>query len=150
MANSREQIVKNYLRTKLHVKGTDTPVYRLLDILATPDGDVSEIVNRYSALENKALRKSFHDVATLLRSLEKGSSVTAGTKTLRLDTPIIETPTCDISSLPKIKIFVDGCSKGNPGPCGAAFVMKDMEDTTVFEGNRYLGEERTTGRSIRR
>lgn len=44
-------------------------------------------------------------------------------------------------TLPKtLKIFTDGCAKGNPGPAGAGFVMEDIEGNVFDEGCAALGE----------
>jgi ribonuclease HI len=44
-------------------------------------------------------------------------------------------------ALPKtLKVFTDGCAKGNPGPAGAAFVFEDIEGNVVDEGFAALGE----------
>lgn len=34
----------------------------------------------------------------------------------------------------------DGGARGNPGPAGAGFVLRDPSGTVVCEGGRYLGE----------
>ena len=40
----------------------------------------------------------------------------------------------------KLKIYIDGCSKGNPGKAGAAAVIYDSEGRLIQEASRYLGE----------
>ncbi|MBI3736820.1 ribonuclease HI family protein [Candidatus Sumerlaeota bacterium] len=43
--------------------------------------------------------------------------------------------------LPKtIKVFTDGCAKGNPGPAGIGYVFEDIEGNVLDEGCGYLGE----------
>lgn len=43
--------------------------------------------------------------------------------------------------LPKtLKIFTDGCAKGNPGPAGAGFVFEDVEGNVLDEGFAALGD----------
>jgi len=36
-------------------------------------------------------------------------------------------------------LYVDGASSGNPGPCGAAAILKDEEGTTLLERARAFG-----------
>ncbi len=40
----------------------------------------------------------------------------------------------------KLKIYVDGCSKGNPGRAGAAALIYDEQGCLLSEVSRYLGE----------
>jgi len=39
-----------------------------------------------------------------------------------------------------IKVFVDGASRGNPGPSGAGVVIVDADGEVLDEGAHYLGE----------
>ena len=39
-----------------------------------------------------------------------------------------------------IKVFVDGASRGNPGPAGVGVVLTDCEDNLLIEDSRFLGE----------
>ncbi|MFC2076344.1 ribonuclease HI family protein [candidate division KSB1 bacterium] len=36
------------------------------------------------------------------------------------------------------EVFIDGCSKGNPGKSGAGYLIR-IEDLVIEEGSRYLG-----------
>lgn len=36
-------------------------------------------------------------------------------------------------------IYTDGGSRGNPGQSASGFVIKDAQETTLFEGGKYLG-----------
>jgi ribonuclease HI len=36
------------------------------------------------------------------------------------------------------EVFIDGCSKGNPGKSGAGYLIR-VEDLVIEEGSRYLG-----------
>ncbi len=42
----------------------------------------------------------------------------------------------------KIKIYVDGCSKGNPGPSGAGIVIVH-NDNILFKEGYFLGDDLT-------
>ena len=37
-------------------------------------------------------------------------------------------------------LFSDGAARGNPGPAGAGYILTDDNETTLFEGCRYLGK----------
>ncbi|MEI8176046.1 MAG: ribonuclease HI family protein [Candidatus Omnitrophota bacterium] len=41
--------------------------------------------------------------------------------------------------LQKLELFVDGASRGNPGPAGLGVVIKDEHKKTVREFYKYLG-----------
>lgn len=38
-----------------------------------------------------------------------------------------------------VKVFTDGCAKGNPGPAGAGFVIEDIQGEAIEEGSVPLG-----------
>ncbi len=40
----------------------------------------------------------------------------------------------------RVKVHVDGASKGNPGPASAGIVITDLEDMPIYETGVYLGE----------
>lgn len=42
-----------------------------------------------------------------------------------------------------IKIYVDGCCKGNPGPSAIGAIIIDEKDTILCEQGRYLGDSYT-------
>lgn len=44
-----------------------------------------------------------------------------------------------ISPQPKIKIYTDGGSRGNPGPSASGYVLLDMEDNILVDKGIYLG-----------
>jgi len=39
-----------------------------------------------------------------------------------------------------VKVFIDGASRGNPGPAGVGAVFMDGQGTVLAEVSRYLGE----------
>lgn len=39
----------------------------------------------------------------------------------------------------RLILYIDGGSSGNPGPCGAAAIIKDEEETTLLEKARAFG-----------
>ncbi len=43
------------------------------------------------------------------------------------------------TTIPEIKLYADGGSRGNPGPSASGYVLLDMQDNIIFEGGVYLG-----------
>lgn len=43
----------------------------------------------------------------------------------------------------ELKLFTDGCARGNPGPAGAGYVITDMNDLVIEEGSKFLGKNET-------
>ena len=39
----------------------------------------------------------------------------------------------------ELYLYTDGASRGNPGPAGAGYLIKDPQDRTVTQGYQYLG-----------
>ena len=39
----------------------------------------------------------------------------------------------------KLKIFSDGCSRGNPGLAGIGYVILDMDNRVIVERARFIG-----------
>lgn len=44
-----------------------------------------------------------------------------------------------MSSIPEVKIYADGGSRGNPGPSASGFVITDMHDVLLVKDGLYLG-----------
>lgn len=42
-------------------------------------------------------------------------------------------------SIPEVKVYADGGSRGNPGPSASGFVVLDMHDTLLAKDGEYLG-----------
>lgn len=134
------------LAKKTHfVKGTRVPVYKVLDILATPDGDISKIANLFPDINEPSLRQAFHNCAQLLKALHSPSEPSAGATT-RSPKPSGTTselhPDADklLARAERIKIYVDGTTRGNPGPSALAFVFKDVHDNILLKEGRFIGE----------
>ncbi|MFH1602206.1 MAG: ribonuclease HI family protein [Candidatus Shapirobacteria bacterium] len=41
----------------------------------------------------------------------------------------------------KLVVFTDGAARGNPGPAGAGFVVKNAEQKIIFSGKKFLGKK---------
>ncbi len=161
--------IRRLLQKALKIKGSEVPLHRVLDILATEDGDVSEVVNRFRDIENTALRTAFHNCAVLLRMLEaqagltptweggpgaemqhavasntKSTDSSAATKTApkRRFTPQELQPFVDETQRGKVsvaKVYVDGASRGNPGPAGIGVALFTMDGKKIAQISRAIG-----------
>lgn len=63
--------IRKLLQQTLTIRDSAVPLHRVMDILATEDGDVSKAVNRFRDIKEPALRRAFHQCALLLRQLEQ-------------------------------------------------------------------------------
>lgn len=68
--------IRKLLQQTLTIRGSHVPLHRVIDILAMEEGDVSEAVNRFRDIKNPDLRRSFHNLAVLLRELEREAGLT--------------------------------------------------------------------------
>jgi len=47
----------------------------------------------------------------------------------------------------ELKLFTDGCARGNPGPAGAGFVITTMGGSEIDSGFEYLGKKLTNNQA---
>ncbi|MBN2156025.1 MAG: ribonuclease HI family protein [Candidatus Lokiarchaeota archaeon] len=47
----------------------------------------------------------------------------------------------------EIKLYTDGCARGNPGPAGAGFVITDMNGVIIETGYKFLGNNYTNNQA---
>lgn len=66
-----DRLTRKLLRKALTIRESEVPTYRVLDILATRDGDISEVINRYTDIKEPHLRTALHYCASLLKELAK-------------------------------------------------------------------------------
>jgi ribonuclease HI len=43
----------------------------------------------------------------------------------------------------ELKLYTDGCARGNPGLAGAGYVITDMNGQVIEEGSKFLGKKET-------
>ncbi|MGB9692115.1 MAG: ribonuclease HI family protein [Candidatus Sumerlaeaceae bacterium] len=159
---------KKLLQKALSIQKSEVPFYRVLDILATRHGDISEVFERYPDIADTPLRTAFHHCAELLRHLAKieglmpaweleGPStdvdiVGSGAKTQKSprsssaarDKKIKAelAPFVDESVRGKVKtakVYIDGASRGNPGPAGIGFALFDMDGRKIAQDAKPIG-----------
>ncbi len=47
----------------------------------------------------------------------------------------------------ELKLFTDGCARGNPGSAGAGYVILDMTDKEIESGSKFLGKNETNNQA---
>ena len=124
------------------------PIARVLDILARPDGDISTVVNRMARVDNDELRRGFAALARLVRELEKhaGTAVADRSKIALPATREVfptDQPTT-ARTVDRVKLFIDGASRGNPGPAAIGLVFTDMDGAVLWQVSRLLDQEATS------
>ena len=50
-------------------------------------------------------------------------------------------------SFSEVKLFVDGCSRGNPGQAGVGYVIKSLSGEILSEGSKFLGNRLTNNQA---
>jgi len=158
---------KKLLAQALYPAGSKATIARVLKVLSEPDADISTIVNRFRDLDNASLRKALGETAKLLEVLEQSGGLTnplgggsptpktvsAGKKThvapaqgpKKRGIPPPHRPSPAAMEryerdLKRARIYIDGSSKGNPGPMAAGIVIvSDPEGETILEEGLSLG-----------
>jgi len=136
-------------KAALRLSKSGVPLSRIAAVLAQPDGDIGTVVNRFSRIDNAELRQGFAALARLLRELEKQAGPAAASQPdIALPTTKEVFPTDSPTAGPdrpieRVKMFVDGASKGNPGPASIGIVFTDMEGHVLWQISRLLDEEAT-------
>lgn len=144
------------LKRQQFVPETNIPAYRLLDILATPEADVGDLIVRFRQMKEPAMRKALHDMAVVLKELEdrylaeQSPTASAGVqettapsekkkkkKIKQSDEKVMNLEA--LSEAPHVLVYSDGASKGNPGHSGIAYVIADTKATPLLEECTYIG-----------
>jgi ribonuclease HI len=149
--------VRQLLPRALKIEGSEVPLHRVLDVLATESGDVSEAINRFGDLRNRELRRAIHACAELLRVLEAEAGLTPSWEPDRPQTSIPEKSSKKPSASSKFdtrvfvrtdlrgqvergRLFADGASKGNPGPAGIGFLIQLEDGEIIAQGSESIGQ----------
>ena len=157
---------RKLLQQTLKIRGSEVPLHRVIDILATDDGDISTAVNRFRDIRNQDLRRALHYCAELLRSLEAEAGLRpaweptqapgpgktpAGQATAAAPAP--PKPKTKLSAaelrtyedeearnrVPTAKVYVDGASKGNPGDAGIGVALMTMDGKKIAQISEAIG-----------
>ncbi|MGI8905282.1 MAG: ribonuclease HI family protein [Candidatus Sumerlaeaceae bacterium] len=160
--------VRRLAQQALKIRNSQVPLHRVIDILATEEGDISTVMNRFRDIRNEDLRRALHQCAVLLRQVEQEAGLTPaweqGTKSAAAPAPqnAASQPQQAKTQKPvKIKfrpdellnfedetsrgqvrmakVYVDGASKGNPGDAGIGIAMFSMEGKKIAQLARAIG-----------
>ncbi|HBF35266.1 TPA: hypothetical protein DDW35_11965 [Candidatus Sumerlaeota bacterium] len=133
----------------------DAPLDRLLTTLANHDAAVRMLTSVYPSTHEADIRKALSQLATLTRSLNEWATAKPAAKsapeeltTENADVPaMLSFPDRVVFGYPgaigkckRVKVFVDGASKGNPGPAYAGVQITTIEGEPVYEAGLALGE----------
>lgn len=160
---------RKLLQQALKIRNSDVPLHRVMDILATPDGDVSEAINRFRDIKDQDLRRAFHQCALLLRALEAEAGLrpawegATGAGQAPASAAASPKPAASATKKEKVgprfrpedlkpfedeaargtvqsaKIYVDGASKGNPGEAGIGVAAFTLEGRKIAQISRSIG-----------
>ncbi|MCX7624687.1 MAG: ribonuclease HI family protein [Candidatus Sumerlaeaceae bacterium] len=159
---------KELLRKALKIRDSEVPLYRVLDILATQEGNIEEVISRYHDIRNRPLRAAFHYCAELMRYLAKTEGLLP---TWEVDEPSTDdfpptrdsetqkksadraakkkkpnpelVPFIDESARGRVKVakaYIDGASRGNPGPAGIGVAIFAMNGTKIAQQEKSIGK----------
>ncbi len=144
---------KNDIPKILYVKGTNIPIYKIIDILSW-GGDVKTLLSEMPQISQPDLRASFANLSYFLQKFGVSDDVSIDINHFRKKLSEktkqpehqskITTSELLVSKkvTDAIQVYVDGCSKGNPGKAGIGVVFigtdgkvleeisKSIEDTT--------------------
>ncbi len=161
--------IKKLAHQALVIKNSQVPVHRVIDVLATADGDISKAVSRYRDINDSDLRRALHYCAELLRAIEHEAGLTpvweAGLRGSELPNSRVQ-PASSSSSSSKskpaktkfsaddlmpfmdenargqvrvAKAYVDGASKGNPGESGIGVALFSMDGKKIAQQAKAIG-----------
>lgn len=54
---------------------------------------------------------------------------------------------CEMMTEKELKLYTDGCARGNPGPAGAGYIITDMKGNFIGEGSKFLGKSETNNQA---
>jgi len=163
--------IKKLAKEALVIRDSQVPLHRVMDVLATADGDISKAVNRYRDVNDASLRRALHYCADLLRAIEREAGLTPaweaglrGESSTPSSTSSAPAPSksTDSTASPKpkfapadlvpfvddasrghvrvAKAYVDGASKGNPGPAGIGVAIFNMDGKKIAQQSKAIGD----------
>ena len=123
-------------------------VYRLLTKVANHEAVVRMLAQSFPGATEDEIRRSLTSAATLLHALkeweqgakDKSTSPTSSTKNPARQAPAPAGSPTALEGVAKVKVFIDGASKGNPGPAAIGIVFSTLDGRTLFEEAQCIGE----------
>ncbi|MCX7016244.1 MAG: ribonuclease HI family protein, partial [Candidatus Sumerlaeota bacterium] len=131
--------LRKLLKKQQLIAGTSVPAYRLLDVLATEDGDVPKLIIYFKDMKEPAMRRAFHEMAELLRALDKEFLAAPESGAPKARKAPMKQDVEALKAASHVKVFLDGASKGNPGPSAAAYVIADSDGNPLYEQCHSIG-----------
>ncbi|MBN1865742.1 ribonuclease HI family protein [Candidatus Sumerlaeota bacterium] len=146
--------IKKIFRELERSGGREAPTDRILLTLANHDAAVRMLADVHRDLTELEIRSRMAALARLLDQMRAWADPAARESTAeRSDSPATEPRSPGADTAPpepweienlaghdKVKVFIDGGSKGNPGPASIGVVIKDLEDKTLYEDARFIGK----------
>lgn len=125
------------------------PITRLLAKVASHDAAVRMLAQGIEGGQEAGVRQTLAEGAAFLNDLRSlvmaGADRKAkegepsGDSRLKFPAPAQETPD-RLRGAQRVKVFIDGGSKGNPGPAAIGVVFTNLEGGTLHEISRRIGE----------
>ena len=136
--------VKKLVRRLAKTHGDNVDPAAVLRRVARDDAMLQVLAHGKEGVEASDLREVISAAADLLGVAETwalGKPSEAPAEPPRSDVPLADDPAV-LSAHERVKVFVDGACKGNPGPSAVGIVVTTMEGATLFEEAHCIG--RTT------
>lgn len=149
MAKQLPADLAKFAKSAVRLSKSGVALSRVMEILAQRDGDVSTVANRLPRIEEAELRQGFAAMARLLRELESrlGAKAADQPDVALPDTrevfPTEEPTIAPGRAVDRVKMFVDGGSRGNPGPAAIGIVFTDMGGHVLWQVSRRLEGDAT-------
>jgi len=144
--------LKKQIRETLNLLPAEVRADKILLKLANHKAVVKMLSREFPQAEELDIRKALAKMAGLVAALDDWAASPAGAgKKARAGTfgepgasdeappPVLNDPSV-LAGHHKVKVFVDGASKGNPGPASVGIVMTDLENQPLYEEGLYVGE----------
>jgi ribonuclease HI len=126
--------------------GSGVSIASALEMLSQHEAVLRMLSKAYPGIDEDAIEKALKDAAIILANLLKFAGVKnepaakEKTETARdSGIPPACTETDAISDHDKVKVFVDGASKGNPGEAAVGIVITTIDGQVICEEARYIG-----------
>jgi len=142
--------LKKQIRETLNLLPAEARADKILLKLANHKAVVKILAQEFPLVEELDIRKALAKVAGLLAILDdwaaspagagrKAQSEAEGEPAATAPPPALNDPSV-LAGHHKVKVFVDGASKGNPGPASVGIAMTDLENQPLYEEGLYIGE----------
>lgn len=123
----------------------DTEPGAVLSALANHEAVVRMLAGKFGDLGEDGMRALLGEMAGLVGDLRKWAE--PASKSSEQDAEAPDAPdrgeACDdlsvLAQFDQVKVYIDGASKGNPGPAATGIAITDLEDLPLYEEGRLIG-----------